>query len=127
MDEYEVARLLKITRAKVGQRRLTVPQDDLFNLAPPIMSKTGADGPPDETEPLAHGWRTVSKLLSRMKFLRARRLILLAAHRRTPDGTVLDHPVNESRHEGRIAQLTKRRMTRLSLWPTPPANPRLAR
>ena len=84
-DEYEVARLLKSTRAKVaeafeGDPKLT------FNLAPPILSKTGADGRPMK--------RTFGAWME-------------GPHRRTPDGAVLDLAIR-GRHEGCSAQADRR-------------------
>jgi indolepyruvate ferredoxin oxidoreductase len=67
-DEYEVARLLKTTREKVnaefdGDPKIT------FNLAPPMLSKTGADGRPMKR---AFGeWLEMPlAVLKRLKFLR---------------------------------------------------------
>ena len=67
-DEYEVARLLKSTRAKVaeafeGDPKLT------FNLAPPILSKTGADGRPMKRT-FGAWMEGPFNMLARMKFLR---------------------------------------------------------
>ena len=67
-DEYEVARLLKTTRAKVkaefdGDPKIT------YNLAPPMLSKTGADGRPMKRA-FGESLEGPLRLLSRMKFLR---------------------------------------------------------
>ncbi|PWR03141.1 indolepyruvate ferredoxin oxidoreductase family protein [Meridianimarinicoccus roseus] len=67
-DEYEVARLLQDTRGRIeaqidGAARLT------FHLAPPVLSKTGADGRPKKR---AFSEKAVSAMgfLAKLKFLR---------------------------------------------------------
>jgi len=67
-DEYEVARLLKDTEAKAraafdGDLKLT------YNLAPPMLTKTGADGRPVKKEYGARMAR-MFPLLARFKRLR---------------------------------------------------------
>ncbi len=67
-DEYEVARLLITSREKAkvefeGDFKLS------FNLAPPLMSKTGPDGRPQKRE-FGPWLETPLRLLARLKFLR---------------------------------------------------------
>jgi len=67
-DEYEVARLLQTTRAKAeaefeGDLGLT------YHLAPPMMSKTGADGRPMK-KAYGEGFARWFGMLARMKRLR---------------------------------------------------------
>ncbi|EEB83667.1 indolepyruvate ferredoxin oxidoreductase family protein [Roseobacter sp. GAI101] len=67
-DEYEVARLLKSTRAKVDAEFAGDPKIT-FNLAPPMLSKTGADGRPMKRT-FGESLEGPLRLLSRLKFLR---------------------------------------------------------
>ena len=67
-DEYEVARLLKSTREKVAQEFDGNPKMT-FNLAPPILSKTGSDGRPIKRS-FGEWLERPLGVLSRMKFLR---------------------------------------------------------
>ena len=67
-DEYEVARLLKSTRAKVAEAFEGDPKMT-FNLAPPIMSKAGADGRPMKRT-FGAWMEGPFNMLARMKFLR---------------------------------------------------------
>ncbi len=67
-DEYEVARLLRDSEAKAretfeGDLKLT------YHLAPPLLSKVGADGRPVKKE-YGSGMAKVLPWLARMKFLR---------------------------------------------------------
>ncbi len=67
-DEFEVARLLLETRAKVekafaGELKLT------YHLAPPLMSKMGPNGRP-EKKPFGEGRSWQFRLLARLKGLR---------------------------------------------------------
>jgi indolepyruvate ferredoxin oxidoreductase len=67
-DEYEVARLLKDTRKKAraefdGDLKLT------YHMAPPLLSKPGADGRPAKKE-YGQGMIHMLALMSRLKFLR---------------------------------------------------------
>ena len=67
-DEYEVARLLLTSREKAsaafdGDFKMT------FNLAPPMLSKTGADGRPMKRE-FGPWLQTPLRMLARMKRLR---------------------------------------------------------
>jgi len=67
-DEYEVARLLKTTRAKVDAEFAGDPKIT-FNLAPPMLSKTGADGRPLKRA-FGEWLQTPLAVLQKMKFLR---------------------------------------------------------
>ncbi|WP_339763055.1 indolepyruvate ferredoxin oxidoreductase family protein [uncultured Sulfitobacter sp.] len=67
-DEYEVARLLKMTRAKVDAEFDGAPKIN-FNLAPPMLSKTGADGRPMKRA-FGEWLETPLAVLKRLKFLR---------------------------------------------------------
>ncbi|MBV50158.1 indolepyruvate ferredoxin oxidoreductase family protein [Sulfitobacter sp.] len=67
-DEYEVARLLKSTREKVAQEFDGNPKMT-FNLAPPVLSKTGSDGRPVKRT-FGEWLERPLGMLSRMKFLR---------------------------------------------------------
>ena len=67
-DEYEVARLLRETRAKAeeafeGDLKLT------YHLAPPILSKTGPDGRPKKRG-FGRGVERLFPVLARLRFLR---------------------------------------------------------
>jgi indolepyruvate ferredoxin oxidoreductase len=67
-DEYEVARLLKSTRAKVDAEFDGAPKIT-FNLAPPMLSKTGADGRPMKRA-FGEWLETPLSVLKRLKVLR---------------------------------------------------------
>jgi indolepyruvate ferredoxin oxidoreductase len=67
-DEYEVARLLLETRAKAEQA-FDGDFEMNFHLAPPILSKTGADGRPIK-KTFGQGMLRMFRILARLKVLR---------------------------------------------------------
>ena len=67
-DEYEVARLLQDTRKK-AERELDGDLKLSFHLAPPILSKQGADGRPKKRS-FGEGSIRLMGIMARFKFLR---------------------------------------------------------